>query len=89
MLSQIIKVNGTLVTYRTAINITEKRGGVYGRGKQIYCVRDCMQNEEWELEHVFEQGANVLAKKMLTKPKAGRRKIKEGANHVEANQSKS
>jgi len=89
MLSQIIKVNGTLVTYRTAINITEKRGGVYGRGKQIYCVRDCMQNEEWELEHNFEAGANALAKKMLTKPKAGRRKIKEGANHAKTAESNS
>jgi len=36
-----------------------------------------MQNEEWELEHNFEAGANALAKKMLTKPTAGKKKIKQ------------
>jgi hypothetical protein len=79
MLRLIISVNETPVTVRSAHNITEKLGGTYGKGKQTYLITDCLQNDTWLLDHIFEQGANVLAKKMLTKPTAGKTKIKQEA----------
>ena len=71
MLEVIIKVNGEPVTHRVAVNVTTDHGGVYSRGMQLYCVRDLLQNTNWNLKHSFSQGANALARKMLIRPKAG------------------
>lgn len=74
MLTVKIVINGDPVTLRTAVNISEKRGLSYRKGKQIYRVEDLRQGDSWELEHNYSQGANALARKMLKKPTAGRRK---------------
>lgn len=71
MLEVIIKVNGEPVTHRVAVNVTADHGGVYGRGMQLYHVRDLIQQTRWSLNHSFSQGANALARKMLIRPKAG------------------
>jgi len=77
MLTIDIRVNGSPVTIRTALNISEQSGKIYGEGLQVYRVCDLVTGEEWELSHRFcNSGANSLARAMLIKPKAGIQKTK-------------
>jgi hypothetical protein len=76
MINVTVEINGEPVTIRIATNISVQRGITYGKGNQIYRVKDMLAKEEWELTHNFNHGANALARKMLVKPKSGKSKLK-------------
>lgn len=67
MLIVTIGVNFTDLHTLTAVNVSRSHGLKYGKGKQIYDVKESGTDNKWIVEHTFEDGATVLAEKMLNK----------------------
>ena len=62
MLSVGIFINGKIIVQVDAINISEGFGKEYGSGSQFYQLNT---NDDKIIEHIYEDGAIVLAIKML------------------------
>jgi hypothetical protein len=65
MISVDIYINNKLIETISAVNISEKSGHKYGKGKQYYQ----LTTTEEIIEHKYEDGATKLAIKMLRKLK--------------------
>jgi len=59
-----VDINYLSIASLVGVNIYQEHGLTYGTGRQIYEITDSDKNY-WLLEHVFEDGAESLAAKML------------------------
>ena len=62
MITVSIAINAQAIATRSAVNITEQKGGFYGQGEQLYQLDDGSI-----IHHNFEDGVVKLAIKMLKK----------------------
>ncbi|MFA5025694.1 MAG: hypothetical protein WC503_04265 [Candidatus Shapirobacteria bacterium] len=62
MLSVGIFINGKIIAQVDAVNVSEGLGKEYGKGNQFYQLNT---NDDKIIEHIYEDGAIVLAIKML------------------------
>lgn len=60
MITVSIAINAQAIYTRSAVNVTEQCGGIYGQGEQVYETDD-----HRIIKHKFEDGAVKLAMKML------------------------
>lgn len=67
MLTIEIKVNGKLIHKVTAQNISQEHGFIYGKGKQVYEIKEPRLERKNLVAHFFEDKAIVLAIKLLKK----------------------
>lgn len=65
MISVEVKINSKTIIHVTAQNISEHYNIEYGKGKQVYLMKNRLTGLETLHNHYFEDGAEVLSHQMI------------------------